>query len=80
MSLSFLFLAREEEIKLMTKLKITVDRQRDQLRTIKKDLQQKQLDNEAVSSQEFIEVAVMRIHHLMLFTKIRGCDFYLIIK
>ena len=38
----------EEEVKVLTKLKETVDKQRDDLRAIKRELQQKTVDCEAV--------------------------------
>ena len=40
----------EEEQKLMSRMKETVDKQRDQMRALKRDLSQKSMDLEAVST------------------------------
>ena len=41
----------EEEVKVLTRLKETVDKQRDELRAMKRELQQKTVDCEAVSTK-----------------------------
>ena len=41
--------SEEQEIKVLTKLKETVDKQREELRVVKRDLSQKAIDCEAVS-------------------------------
>lgn len=43
----------EEELQVLTKLKETIDKQRNQIRGIKKELNQKQADSDAVSSHLF---------------------------
>ena len=47
--LSALTESEEQEIKVLTKLKETVDKQREELRVVKRDLSQKAIDCEAVS-------------------------------